>query len=131
MSWSLYNGNKGTLVLGAELSRFTLQFVVLEQPPGKTIALRLEYPIVPVATKMTYAAVEGVGETVRAATALWSNLWPSVTQRLWNEYFFEYLRRAICDAQRDLFVPPVQATSQETTTSSAFTVLTEFDACPY
>lgn len=132
MSWTLYNGDKGTLTVGAELSRFTLQFVVLEQPPEKTIALRLEYPLVPVATKMTYATVEGVGETVRAATELWSNLWPSVTQRVWNEYFLEYLRRAICDAQRDLFVPPVQATSQETTTSSsAFTVLTELDACSY
>nr|XP_050038092.2 uncharacterized protein LOC126534935 [Dermacentor andersoni] len=129
MNWRWYNGFEGTLTLGAQLSRLTLQFVVSEQPLGK-IALRLENPLVPVATEMTYAEVEGVGETARAVTAIWSKLLPSLTQRVWNEYFLANLRKAICQVQLELFPPHEQANLHKGS-STAFTEYTELDACTH
>ncbi|XP_075553947.1 uncharacterized protein LOC142586961 [Dermacentor variabilis] len=129
MNWRWYNGMKGTLALGAQLSRLTLQFVVSEKPLGK-IALRLENPLVPVATEMTYAAVQGVGETARAVTAIWSELLPSLTQRVWNEYFLANLRKAVCEVQLDLFAPHEEANLQKGS-STAFTEYTELDACTH
>nr|XP_054928703.1 uncharacterized protein LOC129385722 [Dermacentor andersoni] len=113
MTWWWHSDSRGTLTLGTLLSRFTLQFLVLEQPLGKTIALRLENPPVPVATEMTYVSVEGAGETVQAVVAFWNKLLPSVTQRVWNEYFFGQLRNAIDDVQLGFFHSHEEDISQE------------------
>lgn len=117
MNWTTYTGIEGTLVLGAQLSRFTLQFEVVERPSGNSIVLRLEEPVVPVATEMAYAVVGNVGEIARAATTFWSDLLPSVTERAWKYYFFEHLRWAIGRAERDLFNPLVLETTKTTNTA--------------
>ncbi|XP_075553948.1 uncharacterized protein LOC142586962 [Dermacentor variabilis] len=113
MNWWWHGESGGTLTLGTLLSRFTLQFAVFEQPPGKTIALRLENPPVPVATEVTYVSVEGAGEAIRAVVAFWNKLLPSVTQRVWNKYFFGQLRNAIDDVQLGLFDSHEESISQE------------------
>lgn len=100
MKWQTYTGIKGTLVLGARLARFTMQFQLVQDPPGSRIALELEEPIVVVASESTYADVYDAGETVGAVTALWSRLLPSVTQNVWKYYFLDHLRSAIRHTRR-------------------------------
>ncbi|XP_075722405.1 uncharacterized protein LOC119167434 [Rhipicephalus microplus] len=103
MKWWTYRGVKGMFVLGAVLSRFTLQFEVIPGPSENSTTLKLEDPVVSVVTGRTYAVVGDVGEIAEAATEFWSNMLPSLTERAWKYYFFDHLRRAIRDTERDLF----------------------------
>ncbi|KAL1418034.1 hypothetical protein MTO96_026313 [Rhipicephalus appendiculatus] len=114
MNWWTYGGIAGTLVLGADLSRFTLQFEVVARPSGNSTALRMEEPVVPVVTQGTYAVVGNVGEIARTATEFWSDLLPSVTEHVWKYYFFQQLRLAIRQTERNLFSPLLLATTTVT-----------------
>uniref|UniRef100_A0A6M2D415 Putative secreted protein ovary overexpressed n=1 Tax=Rhipicephalus microplus TaxID=6941 RepID=A0A6M2D415_RHIMP len=95
MNWMTYAGMKGTLTVGAQLTRFSLTLQTHSWLTRSPMRLELLQDAHPLATERTYVGVTGVSDIARAATTFLSSVLPSVTERLWNHYFFIYLHSII------------------------------------
>lgn len=93
--WRSCSGMEGSIRLGAELSRFTVQFSLVDSDVTNERALSLLPSMTPVTTEGVYATVEGAGETLNIATAVFSKVFDGIFRESWNQAFFASFHSAL------------------------------------
>ncbi|KAL1418042.1 hypothetical protein MTO96_026321 [Rhipicephalus appendiculatus] len=87
--WKSCSGDQGRVTVRAGLTRFTLQFRVVESSAS---GVKLEFhSALPVTTQSVRIEVEGAGRAVRGVFEVLSSLLPSFVEELWIQEFFFHI----------------------------------------
>ncbi|XP_049276349.1 uncharacterized protein LOC119373272 isoform X2 [Rhipicephalus sanguineus] len=91
--WKSCSGDEGRVTARAGLTRFTLQFRVIESSAS---GLKLEFDrALPVITQSVRIEVEGAGRVVRGVFEVLSALLPSIMEEHWMGLFFENINKGL------------------------------------
>ncbi|XP_077521708.1 uncharacterized protein LOC144132869 [Amblyomma americanum] len=103
LPWRLCSGREGTLTISARVSRFTVLFSVASGGAGQDVKLSYVGPVLSISTENPKIIIHGAGKQVEVATDALSTFLSGLTHRVWNDYFFIYLRGAIRKALQEAF----------------------------
>lgn len=95
MPWRSCSGREGIIRLGAELSRFTVQFHVVDSNLVEGSALSFVQSVIPVTVEGVYATIEGAGEALKTVTEVLSKVFDGIIRETWNQVFFSSFYGAI------------------------------------
>lgn len=96
--WRSCSGMEGSIRLSAELSRFTVQFHVVNSDVENESALSFIESMTPVAIGGVYATVEGAGEALDIVAAVFSTVFDGILRETWNQAFFSSFYDALVKA---------------------------------
>lgn len=99
MPWRSCSGREGIIRLGTELSRFTVQFQVVDSNLGDASALSFVQSLIPVTVEGVYATIEGAGEAFKTVTEVFSKVFDGIIRETWNQAFsssfYDALQKAV------------------------------------
>lgn len=95
--WRSCSGMEGSIRLSAELSRFTVQFNVVDFDAEKESALSFIASMTPITVEGVYATVEGAGDALNNVGVL-SKVFDGFLRETWNQVFFASFHGALREA---------------------------------
>ncbi|XP_077539034.1 uncharacterized protein LOC144151771 [Haemaphysalis longicornis] len=98
LPWRSCSGMEGSIRLSAELSRFTVQFKVVDSDAEKESALSFIASMTPVTVEGVYATVEGAGEALKIVAGVFSKVFDGILRETWNQVFFASFHGALGEA---------------------------------
>lgn len=98
MPWRSCSGMEGSVSLRAELSRFTVQFRLVDSELGNETVLSFVSPVAPVILEGAHVVIEDAGQALKTATGVLSLVFDGVIRDMYNRLFFSSFQWALLKA---------------------------------